>query len=112
MKGRSSILGKHRKGDVWIDNKGKLCVKTASGTKSYYRWLVECYIGYHLPKNLTIHHIDGNRENNSLSNLMIVSDKLHSILHQFGFAETDVFVSNLFLYKKDKINTEEINRSI
>lgn len=39
--------------------------------KPYYRYKLEKYIGYKLPKKWTIHHIDGNKLNDRLSNLYI-----------------------------------------
>lgn len=93
-------MGRHRTGEVWKSSKGELVIKVKNGRKTYYRYLVEKYIGYKLPSNLTVHHIDGNHNNNELFNLMIVSKELHSLLHEYGF--TDLLASNLYLYKKNK----------
>ena len=102
-------MGRHRNGEIWKNQKGELCIRTSNGKRTYHRFLVEEFIGYRLPPYLTIHHIDGNHSNNNLSNLMIVSDELHTLLHQYGF--TDKLASNLYLYKKnkDKRNIGEIN---
>lgn len=40
-------------------------------------------LGFQLNKNLVVHHIDENPNNNSLSNFWIVSRKNHSLLHRF-----------------------------
>jgi hypothetical protein len=98
-------LGRRKDGSVWMSARGELCIKTKGGKRAYHRWVVEQYIGYRLSKEMTIHHIDGNHQNNNLSNLMIISEELHSLLHQYGF--TDKLASNLYLYKK-KDNKKEV----
>lgn len=49
-----------------------------------HRYVVEQHIGRFLRKNEVVHHIDGNKQNNDISNLMILTNsehiKLHSIL--------------------------------
>jgi Zn-dependent peptidase ImmA (M78 family) len=102
-------LGRHHRGDIWISARGELCIRTSKGKKAYHRFVVEEYIGYKLPQELTVHHINGNHSDNSLSNLMIISEELHMLLHKYGIK--DKLASNLFLYKKDKI-VEEVNRSV
>jgi len=95
-------LGRRKQGSIWCNERGEVCIKTENGKKSYHRFIVEKYLGYHLSQSLTIHHINGDHKCNELSNLMIVTAELHSILHQYDFAHTDKFVSNLHLYRKDK----------
>lgn len=40
-------------------------------------------LGFTLSKDMCIHHIDENPENNKISNLMIIHRKLHARLHRF-----------------------------
>lgn len=50
-------------------------------TVSYPKYIVERYLNRYLTEDETIDHIDGNFSNNSLSNLRIVSRKLHAKSH-------------------------------
>ncbi|MDR4491304.1 MAG: HNH endonuclease [Candidatus Nitrosocosmicus sp.] len=63
--------------------------KTYTFWRAMHRVVVENSIArktgakrYYLPKRLQIHHRDGNRFNNDISNLEIVSGKHHSFIHQ------------------------------
>lgn len=47
-------------------------------TISYPKFLVEQKLGRQLKPNETIHHVDGNFNNNELSNLIIIDRKDHS----------------------------------
>ena len=85
---------KHQLNDIWIDKKGEIQIKTPEGTKSYYRYLVEQYIGFPLPKGYTVHHIDCNHSNNELQNLMIVPTPIHVWIHRTNGTKL-LFESNL-----------------
>lgn len=50
--------------------------------KLYHRYIVENHIGRKLLKNEQIHHIDGNKLNNCLSNLQILDKNEHMRLHR------------------------------
>lgn len=50
-------------------------------SKSYPRYIVEQYIGRPLTADEDIHHIDGNPENNEISNLQIVDRIKHRSKH-------------------------------
>jgi hypothetical protein len=49
--------------------------------KQYYehRYLMEKFLGRKLTFNETIHHIDGNKLNNSMENLVLIDRKEHSL---------------------------------
>lgn len=46
-----------------------------------HRYIMECYLNRHLKKNEHIHHINGNKHDNRIENLMIVSPSQHTKLH-------------------------------
>lgn len=91
---------KHKIGDIWTTKKGETLTKNEQGkTVTYYRYLVERYIGGPIPQDHTIHHIDFNHQNNDLKNLMIVPTKLHVWIHRCKGTQ-GVFCSNLDRFKK------------
>lgn len=48
--------------------------------KYVHRLIIERYLGRKLITDEHVHHIDGNRSNNSLNNLMVLSRAEHSLL--------------------------------
>lgn len=49
--------------------------------KCLHRAIVEEYIGRQLTEDEVVHHIDGNRSNNDISNLMVMTQSKHAKLH-------------------------------
>lgn len=49
---------------------------------NYHRYLIQQHLGRKLLSNEHIHHIDGNKLNNTIDNLMIVSPSDHRKLHK------------------------------
>lgn len=47
----------------------------------YHRFLMEQKLGRKLERNEIVHHIDGNKHNNELENLMLLSSSEHAKLH-------------------------------
>lgn len=47
-----------------------------------YRYYWEKHHGKKIPKGYHIHHIDGNKDNNSINNLLCVSPEEHKKLHE------------------------------
>jgi hypothetical protein len=91
---------KHELGSIWIDRKGETYIKTDNGTKTYYRFLVEDYLGFEIPEGYTIHHIDYNHNNNSLDNILIVPTPIHVWIHRC-IGNKNIFVSNLEKIKRN-----------
>lgn len=50
-------------------------------TVSYPKYIIECYLGRYLNDNETVDHIDGDYQNNQLSNLRIVDRGSHCRSH-------------------------------
>ena len=46
-----------------------------------YRTSYKKYFGIEFGREYAVHHIDGNRENNDISNLVLLPTKLHSKYH-------------------------------
>jgi len=84
---------KRIEGDIWTRNKEKF-IKHNGNIKTYYRYLVEQYIGFKLPAGYTIHHLNENHEDNRLENLCVIPTKLHVWIHRTGKTK-DLFESNL-----------------
>lgn len=42
----------------------------------------------YIPKGMVIHHVDGNRDNNDISNLVMITKKEHAKIHGFGKTHT------------------------
>lgn len=64
--------GKYKK----TTTKNRKCVKV-------HRILIEKLLNIVLPKTVDIHHIDGNRSNNSNNNLVVCQNRsYHKLLHQ------------------------------
>lgn len=49
---------------------------------SYPRWLMEKHLGHKLGKSEEVHHVDGNVDNNSLSNLEVLTHEKHLKAHR------------------------------
>lgn len=48
-----------------------------------YRRLYKKYYGINIGPNMTIHHIDGNHDNNDISNLLMLPRELHAAYHYY-----------------------------
>ena len=48
---------------------------------SEHRWIMENHLGRKLKRSEYVHHIDHNKLNNDISNLMIVNSKTHGVEH-------------------------------
>ncbi len=52
--------------------------------KQKYAKYYEKYFGIEIPDGFVIHHIDSNRQNNHIDNLIMIPNKLHSRYHFFA----------------------------
>lgn len=58
-------------------------------TSKNYRQYYKDYFGIDFGSNLHIHHIDGNRENNHIDNLLLMPKELHSKFHLASYSYED-----------------------
>jgi hypothetical protein len=54
-------------------------IKTA--TKNNYRKFYKQYYNIEFGKEMDIHHIDMNKDNNSIDNLILLPNRVHSLFH-------------------------------
>lgn len=86
-------------------------------TKSYPRFIVENYLGVELDPNEDIHHIDGNPDNNDISNLEIVWHTEHCRNHSIKYLKDKIFkcvycgVEFVLTPKQQRTRTQENNRN-
>ena len=87
---RKATGDKHRcwKGGRRVNSSGYVLIYSRGHPKSdsnhYVRehiLVMENVIGRHLTKNEVVHHIDGNRQNNDISNLQLMTRSEHTRLH-------------------------------
>lgn len=84
--------GKHQVKRVqvwWVNKKGYIegRVVLKDGTEVHvkqHRWIMEQHLGRKLLKSEDVHHIDGDKKNNDVSNLQVVSHAEHSVMHHAG----------------------------
>ncbi|MBR6511150.1 MAG: HNH endonuclease [Phascolarctobacterium sp.] len=53
---------------------------------------MERALGIKLPKDFVVHHINGNKKDNRIENLAVMTCKAHSILHNQKYALTKICV--------------------
>ncbi len=79
--------------------------KGASSTT--YRKTVEASIGRTLEPDDWVHHIDGDRTNNTIDNLQVMKDWQHRVLHrQIEQVTFDLFKLGLLSFNSDKFQYE------
>ena len=72
-----------------LDAKGYKNVWFADGSgEKEHRYIIEQMIGRKLGRDEVVHHIDGNRANNEISNLAVMTRGEHSSLHRRMELET------------------------
>ena len=54
---------------------------SSTKTRDEHRLIMEQHIGRSLEKNEVVHHVDGDKSNNHISNLRLMTDKEHRSIH-------------------------------
>lgn len=52
-----------------------------SGVIMYHNYVMEKHIGKHIPDGYIVHHIDDNKRNNEINNLVLVTPSVHGKIH-------------------------------
>lgn len=68
-------------GSKRITSKGYIDIKTTDGYKREHVHVMEVNIGRKLNRGEVVHHIDRNKQNNSIENLMLMTHGEHSAHH-------------------------------
>ncbi len=85
-----TINGGHNfKGESWWTSSkgyvvGRMWIDGAPRHVKRHRWLVEQHLGRRLEPHEDVHHVDGNKQNNDLSNLEVVSHAEHTRITNAG----------------------------
>lgn len=67
-----------------INNKGYIVVKTKEGFRRKHVYVMEQRLGRKLRQGEVVHHVDGNKLNNTIENLEVMLSSEHTILHHTG----------------------------
>lgn len=73
------------KGGFWINDSGYKIIEVKRLGKRFrvreHRMVMEAHLGRKLAPNEDVHHIDHDKLNNSIDNLMVLSKREHTLLH-------------------------------
>ena len=56
-------------------------IKIDGNKRDYHRWIMEQELGRELRQDEVVHHIDGDKRNNDVSNLQVMTRSEHARLH-------------------------------
>lgn len=82
-------------------------VKEGNHNKFVHRLVFEDFYKIKLPSNIIIHHLDGNKQNNEIWNLIPLTNEEHSRLHHTGVKFTEERCKKISEAKKGGIMSEE-----
>lgn len=86
--------------------------KDARGYVFEHRLVMEKYIGRYLTKNEVIHHIDGNRSNNLLDNLLLLKRGEHASTHHLGAKRSPESCAKIRLINIGRVRSAETRKKI
>jgi hypothetical protein len=94
--GRRGFDGKYQeyKGRKFFKTKHGYWRSTDKPYVTMHRWVWQSEVGK-IPQNHHVHHIDGNKDNNAIENLTVISPSEHAALHSRKYVEAN----------KDKVKT-------
>lgn len=81
---KKSISTKFGKAYIAPEGYYVIYTRNENRTKKLHRLIWEDFYGCEIPKGYVIHHKDGNKLNNCILNLQLLSDSEHKSLHKIG----------------------------
>lgn len=105
--------------DGYVDNKGRFRVWMPNHPRAYKEGYIlrsivayEAYFGDSVPENMDVHHIDGDKLNDSKENLMLLLHNKHSTLSNIdktsNIERTCLCCGKIFLIKRWRL--KDLNR--
>jgi len=109
--------------DGYVDSAGRFRVYYPSHPRAYNEGYIlrsivafEAYHNLFIPDGIDVHHVDGNRLNDSIENLMLLSHKKHSVLSNVERYENSTINKTceecglIFHIKQGRLNDKTSNR--
>lgn len=87
----------------FLDNTKYLCFNNSNNKKTYYHRFKWISLNGKIPEDFEIHHIDRNKLNNNILNLMCIHKSAHKTLHSTG-KNNSMFGKYHTQESKDKIS--------
>ena len=87
-------------------------LKDARGYVFEHRLVMEKYIGRYLTKNEVVHHIDGNRSNNLIDNLLLLKRGEHASKHHKGAKRSAESCAKIRLINIGRVRSVETRKKI
>jgi len=86
--------------------------KEGNHGKMLHRLIFEDHHNIEIPEDSIIHHKDGNKLNNDIDNLILMSRGEHSTLHHIGMKHSDETKKNFSKMRKGHLVSEETRKKI
>ena len=106
------------KGGKFLDKDGYVLVYKPKHKRSHHNgyvyehiFLAGKYIGRNIKKSENVHHIDGNKQNNSIENLEIMTRAQHTIHHRTGYKHSEETKNKIALHLKGNKNRLKIKHA-
>ena len=103
--------------EIVTGNNGYRKIKTGSRPQLAHRYLMEKHLGRELGRNEYVHHRNGDKSDNTMSNLQLISPKKHNALHKTIYPKTKecmicgkIFTPSATKRKINKTCSEECRR--
>jgi hypothetical protein len=80
---RTCAVSAQHSGPIWLGVKGRWWLTTRSGAPmTFARALMECHLGRHLEAHEVVNHVNGDKTDDRVENLQVLSKSAHATLHK------------------------------